>query len=383
MANLIDRLFDQVLPRLTRAQTPEWPASSGQPSDEEDTDQESGDINTSNDQVLTLDEGEKLNRGIDRIANERVVGAIGEDDQELLGGGIRHRGMDVLAFYKSRRFLSREPYAGRWGIFYLRPGLSFVEHEILKFYPGYGNPRLLALDFLRSHERFHFYADLQTLLFESVIGRQLYEPIRRALRHRSSLFAEEALANRQVWDWAKKRENGMEEFAYGFMKLQPNAYSRFDENRVELAAEWASVVVDGLPPLTGRRHDLAQWVEAVPKAYLRASLCPEYVVLPANLEHWISPALRLPPVRVIQDAAHVVKLLAGRFASYRADWENTKQKLMTDSRAIGLNLKPWPKDGKNCCSVRVDQNFRAHIKHLGSGLWEAYSIGPHTSLGHG
>jgi len=383
MPNIIDRLYDEILPRLDTSILPNWPSTIDLPLDPDDTDIIWRDLDTLNDDLTSLDEYENLNKTFDRMANDRIYEKLNNDEEEIIAGGIRHRGMEVLAFYKSRRFKDRSPFKGHWGIFYLRQGLSFIQNEILKFYPGYGNPRLLAVDFLRAHEKFHFYADLQTLFFESIKGKALYEPVRRSLRQRASHFVEEALANRQVWDWSKKREINLEEFAYNFMKLQPNSYARFDENRIELAAEWASVIVDLKPPGTEVRDDLAHWVESIPKAFTRPSLCPEYVISPAILTDWINPALRLPPVKLIKDASKVIDLLSGRLINYKIIWENTKDKLLKDPLASGLNFKPWPKDCKECCSVKVDKNYRAHLRHLGGGSWEAYKIGSHKEMGHG
>ncbi len=49
---------------------------------------------------------------------------LNEADRELIEGGIRARGMDVLAFYKSRRLIGHRPFIGQWGICYLQPGLA-------------------------------------------------------------------------------------------------------------------------------------------------------------------------------------------------------------------------------------------------------------------
>jgi hypothetical protein len=241
----------------------------------------------------------------------------------------------------------------------------------------------MALEFLRAHERFHFLADIQTLLFEATLGKQLYEPARRALVGRASLFVEEALANRRVWDWARKHEIGLEEFAHNFLSVQPNAYSRFEEDKLDLAAEWAGVMVDHQAPLTSRRDDLAAWIESVPKTFMRASLCPEYFVIPANLAIWIAPASRISPVSSVLDGPDVVKSLSGRFSGLRDAWEETKKKLLQDRLSGGLDFKRWPDDGKDCFAVRVDRKNRAHLRHIGNGLWEAYRIGAHTAMGHG
>jgi hypothetical protein len=219
-------------------------------------------------------------------------------------------------------------------------------------------------------------------MFEATLKQHRYAPLRHALKRRRTSFVEEALANRQVWDWSKKPSVGLREFAYDFMKLQPDAYARFDEYRVDLAAEWAAMTVDLALP-GSRRDDLAHWVEVEPSGLARASLCPEYVVIPAILSSWLDPAHTPPPVRRVDDADDVEKLLAGKLPHLREKWLRTKEKLLENRLLRGLNFKPWPMDGPAAYSVRVDDNFRAHLKHQGGGVWIAYIIGPHTKLGHG
>jgi hypothetical protein len=383
MANIVERTFESIVPRLKSTPPPSWPPLADSDYREGDYDPISRSVDSPDDGVYTFEENAVIDGTFDRMMNDRVVGISDNEDREIFGGGIRHHGMEALAFYKSRRFLTQRPYPGRWGIFYLRQGLSFIESEIKATYPGHGNPRKLAVEFLRRHERFHFFADLQTLLFEALIGQQLYEPVRLALKGRASHFVEEALANRNAWDWARKHEVGLEEFAYNFFTVQPNAYSRFEEDRLDLAAEWASVMIDHQPPLTSRRDDLAPWVEATPKSFTRATLCPEYFVIPANIDRWITPASRISPVSLVKDGPVVSKLLEGRFSGLRAAWEDTKTKLTQNRLAGGLDFKRWPQDGKDCFAVRVDRKNRAHLRHIGNGLWEAYNIGPHTAMGHG
>ena len=381
MANATEKLFDSVLSSLDTFADLNWPDDLKL--DPLDVDPIDEPIDSSDDGIFTIDEEQTAGDVMERMAGRRVSGELDPDEVEAIEGGIRSRGFETLAFYKSRRYLSARPFPGRWGIFYLKQGLIHVESQIIKSYPGYGDPKKLAINFLREHERFHYRADLQTLLFEATLGKHLYLPLRKALRGRRSYFVEEALANRQVWDWAKKGVIGLEEFANDFMSLQPNAYARFHEPRIDLAAEWAGTVVELKPPGTAFRSDLAHWVEATPSSLLRASLCPEYVIYPHKLSSWVSPALVLPPVNVVQDGEDVVKLLQGRLTHLQSKWKQTKTKLLENRLLHGLNFKPWPKDGPDRYSVRVDDNFRAHLKHLGAGQWLAYVLGPHKKLGHG
>lgn len=85
----------------------------------------------------------------------------------------------------------------------------------------------------------------------------------------------------------------------------------------------------------------------------------------------------------VEDGEGVTKDLEGRFAHLRKQWTETKTKLLENRLLRGLNFKPWPKDGPGRYSVRVDDNFRAHLRHMGDGRWIAYVLGPHTKLGHG
>jgi len=380
MRNNAERLFDKILPALQISDDLNWPTPKIKNSDYEDF---YGPIDTSGDSILSIDDERIANDALDRLAGRRISGELEEKDNEAIEGSIRARGFETLAFYKSRRFISAMPFPGRWGIFYLKQGLIFMESSISLAYPGYSDPRKLALGFLREHERFHYRADIQTLLFEATLGRHLYVPLHKALQRMRSHFVEEALANRQAFDWAKKKNIGLEEFAYDFMMLQPNAYSRFNEPRLELAAEWAGCVVDQKPPGQILRDDLCHWVESTPPGLLRNSLCPEYVVYPQDLSRWVPPALVLPPVKSVEDGEEILKMFKRRFRHLQSKWEHTKAKLLENRLNNGLNFKPWPEDGPDSYSVRIEKNFRAHLRHLGGGQWVAYLLGSHRDMGHG
>lgn len=122
---------------------------------------------------------------------------------------------------------------------------------------------------------------------------------------------------------------------------------------------------------------------ATPKDLLRKSLCPEYVIYPHRLTNWISPAWVPPPVDEIIEGEKLAKLLKSKYANLTQKWDETKSKLLENRMLRGLNFKKWPKEGKDAYSVRVDDNFRAHLKHQGNGAWLAYVIGPHKKMGHG
>lgn len=382
MANLVDGLFDQVLSQLAPLDPDDDVLPEGLEDPVHDAlDRPPRDIGEGD---LTPIEGMAVRDGVlDRMTGRLTLPEPSEEAKDLVAGGIRQRGFEAIAFYKSRRFIANAPYPGKWGIFYLNDALHVVAWQIQQEYPSFRDPRALAREFLRAHEHFHFQADLQTLMFEAVKGQHLYVPARRRFRGRRADFVEEALANRHAYQWASKGANGIREFAHDFMMLQPGAYSRFLEPSRTLSAEWASSVVDGTGPIASSRNDIAPWVTAVPSDFLRRSLCPEYVIFPTRLSDWIDPACVAPPVRAIEEDDKLLKRLGGKLRHLHKPWEDTKRKLKEDKDRPGLNFKPWPKEGKGAWSVKVDDGNRAHLRNRGDGNWLAYAIGGHKEMGHG
>lgn len=379
MANKVDSLFDSVLAAL---------GETAEQNNHIDSIWDDGTFNEpfedQDDIIQTFDESINVRKMLERLTGDQNFPHLDTEVQEAAEAGIRVRGFEVLAFYKSRRHIHKRPYKGKWGIFYLRQGLQFVASQIAKEHPGYGNPWILSYEFLRAHEWFHYRADLQTLMFEATTKHHLHARVRQLFRGQHEQFVEEALANRQAWEWAKQGKIGLRDFAFEFMKLQPGAYSRFDENRLQLAGEWAANVVDLNSHSTALRRDLAHWVDgATPEGLMRKSLCPEYVVTPKCLGVWWPAALVPPPVHNIIDDDAVIKYLGKtKDHSLATKWNNTKDRLLKDRFSNGLNFKPWPPEAP-AWSVKVDRAFRAHMRPEGQGNWRAYKIGAHDTMGHG
>ncbi len=384
MTNMAERVFDKVLADISdvgRDDLPDWP---DHPAVEDDHDTLDYPPDGDESQLERIGATSSAALSTDGVPADRSTRTILPDiEKEMIEGGIRQRGLETLAFYKSRRFLKHRPFPGHWGIFYLESGLAYLTEEIMTSQPKQHSPEKLALYFLRAHEFRHYRFDLQTLMFEATLRRNLYIPRRNAFRGRRAQFVEEALANKAAYEWAKHSQVGLREFSYNFMSLQPSAYARFTENEVDLNGEWLANTLDLQPPGSPPRTDIARWVGAKPKDLLRAYLCPQHIVHPTNLSDWLDPALILPPVRTITEENRVKKLLSGKYRNLAKRWKNTKSKLREDRTRHSLNLKPWPNDGKNAYSVRINDGFRAHLRHQGSGSWVAYNIGPHEALGHG
>jgi hypothetical protein len=77
------------------------------------------------------------------------------DHAGAVEGSIRDFGLDVLAFYKSYRFLQDQPYPGKWGVFFVNSGVNHIAYMLSLEFPKLHNPREIALDFLWAHELYH------------------------------------------------------------------------------------------------------------------------------------------------------------------------------------------------------------------------------------
>ena len=385
MSNILDRYFEESSRRIPTQQhlfDKELPL----PEDPQHEGFDPTEVASDDDKLIPIED-----LGINETSTRRLFGpniyngiSITNEERSLLDGGIREAGFDVYAFYKSRRHVSTRPYPGKWGIFYLEHGVARIKELIDATYPGYGQSMRLAYEFLREHERFHLKFDLYALSVEAAIGRALYEPLKHAYRHHRIYQIEEALANRDAWEWAKRRNIGLMDFAYDFMKLQPGAYARFDEKKFDLGAELAANLFDLKLSGIGRREDQAHWVGNVPDELLRRSLCPEYFVHPATLTAWINPSWKLPEVRDITETEKFTKLLSSNYPSLKERWLHTKTKLIQNSALPGLDFKRWDKTTGHW-SVRINDNFRVHLRPIpkSAGAWEAELFGSHKDMGHG
>ena len=381
MPNVIDQLFDKVQSDLGNYS----PSSADIPKLDLQEDalsplpgmEELGGI------VLPLDQYESLGQVENLLSDgRRPVSGLDQEEILILEGGIREAGLDVLAFYKSRRDIDQYPYKGMWGIFYVECGIDLVASDIAITHPGYGNPRQLALEFLRQHELHHYETDVFALMVESVRGCHLYEPLRDIFRQHRTHSVEEAIANRRAWDWAKKASVGLGDYAFDFMKCQPNAYARFDEPLLDLQSDYAYSLIDRLFSSLLKPHPIARWVVSIPRSLLYRSLCPEYVIRAANLGKWIPSVFGFPPVRAIDDSETVVEKLTGKYVALKGIWEARKKMLLKNPMAKSLHFRLWNKKVSEW-SVNVDGNFRAHLRNMGNGSWITWDLDTHPKMGHG
>ena len=319
------------------------------------------------------------------------------ENKEEMGaaeGGVRAAGIEILAFYKSYRHINSPPFRGKWGIFYVNSGVQHISQMLAIEFPGAKNLREVALNFLWSHEICHAKLDVGVLGFEGFSKTHLYLPQKFAFRRSRSHQPEEALANASAWKYAKSIDPnksfsrsaqtigipGILDFFFQFMKNQPGAYARFDENLFDLKSEAAAGIFNGQRSKYARADDLAPWVGLHPSGYCSHSDIPEHLVVGIKYSKLISPARFIPSVKEIRETP---KFLSDVPVGHQSFWEKTKSKLIKSSCLPGLDFKYF--EPLNVWSARVNDNFRAHFSPISipQGIWEAVSYGNHKKMGHG
>lgn len=74
-------------------------------------------------------------------------------------------GLDILAFYKSFRFIDRHPLPGNWGVFILDAGLEGLAQDLVVLKPNLPleELRIFSKRVLLAHELYHFWTDAWAL----------------------------------------------------------------------------------------------------------------------------------------------------------------------------------------------------------------------------
>jgi hypothetical protein len=213
---------------------------------------------------------------------------------------------------------------------------------------------------------------------EALQKRHLYLPYHQHYRNNPSARIEEALANRNAF---VKTKRWIEDYAFNFMKCQPGCYARFDEDVVQLRAELGANLIDGNYS-GGQRFDQVPWIAHGRQELIHDRLCPSFIITRIPPSQIISPALTFPSINAITETKDFTKSIGRYGKEYEAKWGKVKTLLCEHKELRGLNFKPWKKP---IWSLRVDDNFRAHLRplHQSPKTWEAIEFGSHKAMGHG
>jgi hypothetical protein len=310
------------------------------------------------------------------------------DQEELhaIEGGVRGHGIDILAFYKSFRFINDRPFPGKWGIFYVNRGVAYLNFLLQSEFPGFNFKENYGLEFLRLHETYHAKFDQSILGLEVAANKHFYLPQIHAFKRHQSQNPEEAIANYVAFKYLSSDKFiinpiGFSDFFFDFMKRQTGAYSRFDEPLNRLQTELASGILDGVRYKNSNTSSLGKWMGFLPPFTYRKSDIPEYFIRNVNFPRLVSPAKFIPQVKIITEHEKFKKML---FPGHESIWNSTKTKLLNCAVLGGLDFKVFP-PAAPYWSVRVNDNFRAHLNPISikDGEWMAMEYGDHKKLKHG
>ena len=226
---------------------------------------------------------------------------LSEDDRRLIDDTFHRVGFAALAFYKSRRYVSSNPYRNNWGIFYFEQGEEWLRDKIKNRYPTINDPSRLAHEFLRKHEWVHFQFDIYVLCAEMNFIAGCYDMANRnnisqqrvrrpslysiyhrnywrCMRKRMPLW-EEALANHHAWKWAGNKKIGIKDFAEELMNTQPPGYNLYNEKSDRIKQELAAQLYKGSQIMNPLDEQCIYWIDNGP----RRLQCPEFTVNGADL----------------------------------------------------------------------------------------------------
>ena len=327
------------------------------------------------------------------------------DIRKLLGDGpgelmrrAQVKGIDALGWYVNfhQRTVQHGIYIPIEGLFAL--ALGALAEVALPF----ERKLEIAYQAILRHELFHFETDCMAANWELSLGIPVYRWVKEVCRegpgHRD---LEEALANAYMLrafrhpNSALRDERGAYQALKAFCERQPPGYCdgpRYARSR--------SAYIDGCRNLSiNFQHGAAlyggDW--QVPANALDTLIfypnpfrinwrrCPILVHDQDRILQALGISLNFfEAISAIIESPSFLKALGRIGGQIEALWQHRKAELARSTGLKSLAFQRWRPGGQHCYSVRVDGNYRAHLRHdPNKGLWLAERIGDHKSMGHG
>jgi len=164
----------------------------------------------------------------------KFIAEIGEDEEyETVLADVAEGGLEVVAFYKSFRFINSNPAKGKWGIFLIKPNIISLIREVAH---ETRHPLAAAYEAITRlvyiHELYHYKVDATCLQRESISLNPTYIPYRNYINGISmSNWWEEAIANYYGLNAILKSSSKyhcplpLQHFLFDFVSRSPGAYS--------------------------------------------------------------------------------------------------------------------------------------------------------------
>jgi hypothetical protein len=376
-----------------------WPGESGEPDAATSVPNDSQMEDEGNDDGFDLD---GIGHGFDPLLeigaeiDDSFPGLDGEEGKKIQQS-VKLHGMDALALYVSFHHPSLQ-----WGIYVPVTGLAYlIRHAFGDLPASLTTKAHLAFHALLNHELFHFATDYAIAQAELDHQEPWYVPAKMGFRfdYPGYCVEEEQLANAYMLSAFRSmkpalRVKGKQAALQAFVKKQPPGYCDALNVRPQhlggllenLAHRYGSYTTRGASHALLWNPDFGyDWAGKFPiRPRIDWRYCPihlfddsDRIGMPPG---WLSLFSRLAAIHETDEFIKKIKTMA---PPIQRAWERTKQKLAITITA-GADFKKWPKGGDNLFSVRVNDNFRAHLlRQRESDGWLAIAIGNHKEMGHG
>lgn len=328
--------------------------------------------------------------------DESFPGLNGAEGKKI-SESVQLHGIDALAWYVS----FHQPGV-QWGVYIPISGLAYLMNRVFDKLPAPLETKAhLAFHAVLNHELFHFATDYTIAQAELAHQEAWYIPTKKATSqaHPGYCVWEEQLANAYMLSAFRSmkpalRVKGKQDALKAFVKQQPDGYRDALEVR---PPHWNTLLENlalrfGENTTRSKDHPLLwepglgyNWPARFPiRPRIDWRYCPIHLINDSQRiglpPEWLSYFSRLPE---ITETTGFQKKLKKLTPPIQRAWERTKEKLGIGI-TTGADFKKWTKGGDNLFSVRVNNNFRAHLqRETESDEWVAVSIGNHKEMGHG
>ncbi len=328
--------------------------------------------------------------------DERFPGLGGEEGKKIHQSVLLH-GMDALGWYASFHNPGLQ-----WGIYIPISGIVYlIKHAFGDLSAPLETKAHLAFHAILNHELFHFATDYAIAQAELAHQEPWYVPAKKAFRDGNPKYCveEEQLANAYMLSAFRSmkpalRVRGKQAALRAFVEKQPEGY----RDAVSVKPLHWDRLLETLAHRFGERTGKsashpALWYSSLgfdwPRQFpIRPRIdwryCPIHLIddserlgIPPG---WLSFFSRLSGIHETDEFRKKLDKLA---PPVQRAWARTRQKL-GNSITTGLDFKKWDRGVDDLYSVRINDNFRAHLQRpRGSGYWLAVAIGYHKEMGLG
>lgn len=328
------------------------------------------------------------------VTDADLRNALGKERLKELHRLEQIHGLDALGWYVT--FHQR---AYQYGVHIPFDGVVYLAIQAFAGLPLPPERKLeLAFHAIARHELFHFSADCMSANWELAAGVSTFWPAAMELRNANGYDElEEGLANAYMLRGFRHPSQVLSNSggAYGalkaFCRRQPIGYSDGPEY-----ARSRGIYLDHCRQLSRDHHKASKPSWHAPDALdplifypglvrVDWTRCPIIVHdrddLLATLGIGIS-AFRT--ILQIRETSAFTRSLGKLDKRLQKQWQIRKADLKRSTALKSLDFKRWKPGGPNCYSVRVDSNFRAHLRYdPAEAFWAAEEIGNHKAMGHG